>query len=303
MESTLTVISIAMMVVAVLITVIALWAASRRARARPPSRPARPEASRDTARVAPPASIRPPASIPETDRPIPAPAASPPDAYPEPDGHAPRGGLQLSLRRRRRSDRRPVVTTSGTLAVDGGPQPAAVSLDAAVRTALGVEVRLGALGLDVPPMRQGREETVKVLISRAGDASAVIAALVAQSQVAGVEPVKTSAVMFVDLTGSSFLIRRLDATSSEQVVSDTATWEFQVTPLASGTQSLTVSASMRLPIPGHGERTVGVPSLRRQFQVEVDRLYASRAFVRRNWQWVGTSGIALVAVVAGVIWR
>jgi hypothetical protein len=178
-----------------------------------------------------------------------------------------------------------------------------VSLDAAVRKALGIEVRLGALGIDAPPLRQGRHDTVKVTISRALNAESLVAALVADSQVPSVEVIDTSAVMFVDLSGRSFGIQRLNPPGGEQLVSDTATWEFDVLPLSAGKQSLTVSASLRVPVPGHGERTVSVPSLEREFTVEVDRLYAGRAFLRQNWQWVGTSVIAAAAIVAGIVWR
>jgi hypothetical protein len=146
-------------------------------------------------------------------------------------------------------------------------------------------------------------DTVEVSISRADDADSLIRAFVAQSQVSDVEPIQTSAVMRVELTGQAFHIRRLNPPGGEQVVSDTATWEFELTPLASGTQCLTVSATMQVAVPGHGEKTVRVPSLKRVFQVEVDRLYAGRAFVKRNWQWVGTSCIAVTFAVLGMLLR
>jgi tetratricopeptide (TPR) repeat protein len=178
-----------------------------------------------------------------------------------------------------------------------------VSLDAAVREALGIEVRLGALGIDVPPLRQGRNDLVKVVISRSQEASNVVAALVAQSQAPAVETINTSAVMFVELTGRSFEIRRLNPQDGEQLISETACWEFNVLPLSAGKQSLTVSASMRIPVPGRGEKTVSVPSLERKITVDVDRLYAGRTFMRRNWQWIGTSVLAGAAIVAGILWR
>jgi hypothetical protein len=152
-------------------------------------------------------------------------------------------------------------------------------------------------------LRQGRNDTVRVAISRGLNADDIIAPLVAESQVPTVEVIDTSAVMFVDLTGPSFRVQRLNPPDGEQLVSDTATWEFDVLPLCAGKQNLTVSASMRVPVPGHGERTVSVPSLKREFTVEVDRLYAGRTFVQRNWQWIGTSVLAAAAVVAGIIWR
>ncbi|TCN28364.1 hypothetical protein EV644_14915 [Kribbella orskensis] len=69
--------------------------------------------------------------------------------------------------------------------------------------------------------------------------------------------------------GRSFRVERLNPPEGEQIVSDTATWDFDVLPLVAGKQSLTVSASMRVPVPGHGERAVSVPSLTREFTVQV----------------------------------
>jgi hypothetical protein len=195
----------------------------------------------------------------------------------------------------------PVVAGSGSMRSPRVVRPQSqVSLDDAVRKALGLEVHLGALGLNVPALRHGREDIVKVVVARGADSTTVVTAFVAQSQVASVEPIQTSAVMHVGLTGPRFGIRRLNPPDGEQLVSDTAVWEFEVTPLAAGKQTLTVSASMRLPVAGLGQKTVSIPSLRQDFYVEVNRLYASRVFLHKNWQWVGTSGIAVGAVVVAL---
>ncbi len=190
--------------------------------------------------------------------------------------------------------------SAGSLPLSPSP---IVSLDAAVREALGVEVRFGALGIDAPPLRQGRHDIVKVVISRGQDAFDVVVALVAQSQASAVEAIDTTAVMFVDMTGSAFEIRRLNPPDGDQIVSDTARWEFDVLPLHAGRLYLTVSASMRVPVPGHGERTVSVPSLVREFSVKVDPVYASRNFVRRNWQWLGASALTAAGIIVGNLWR
>ncbi|TCM33806.1 hypothetical protein EV648_1291 [Kribbella sp. VKM Ac-2568] len=51
------------------------------------------------------------------------------------------------------------------------------------------------------------------------------------------------------------------------------------------------------------ERAVSVPSLTREFTIQVDRLYAGRTFVQRNWQWAGTSVLAAASIITGIIWR
>jgi hypothetical protein len=205
-----------------------------------------------------------------------------------------------STRRRSRTVR---LEVGGDALELGTQPPPRVSLAAAVKEALGVDVKLGALGLNVPPMRQGREDTVEVSISRADDADTLMRTFVADSQFREVQPIQTSAVMHVALTGQAFQIRRRNPPDGEQLVSDTATWEFEVTPRASGTQYLTVSATMQIAVPGHGEKTLRVPSLKGAFQVEVDRIYAGRAFMRRNWQWVCSSCIAVTLAVLGILLR
>jgi hypothetical protein len=199
-----------------------------------------------------------------------------------------------------------VAGMSGFFPTATPEMPGTVSLDEAARRSLGLEVRLGALGVDVPPLRQGHREIVKVAISRDEQAQTLIATYVADSQVPDVDVIKTSAVMVVDLTGSTFDIRRLNPADGEQLVSETAVWEFYVLPKAAGVQVLTVSASMRIPVPEHGERTVSVPSLVKECTVKVDRLYVGRSFVGRNWQWILTTVIAAAAAaaaIAAVIWR
>lgn len=178
------------------------------------------------------------------------------------------------------------------------------SLDAAVRHALGIEVRLGTLVLQVPHLRQGRNDTLTVLISRDDHLDDdMIASFVARSQVKNVEAVPTAAVMSVDVVGPSFTIKRLNPPGGEQLVSPTATWDFDAVPNGSGRHRLTVSAVMRVPVRGYGERSLAVPSFVREVEVQVDRLYTGRSFVRRNWQWVAGSVITVAGIIAGVIWR
>jgi hypothetical protein len=109
--------------------------------------------------------------------------------------------------------------------------------------------------------------------------------------------------MFVDVTGPNFRISRLNPPEGEQLVCDTATWEFDLLPLTAGLQHLRVSASMRVPVSGHGDKTVSIPSLERKFKVDVDRLYAGRALLQLHWQWAVTSLLAAAAIIAGIIWR
>ncbi|MFC7496510.1 MULTISPECIES: hypothetical protein [unclassified Nocardioides] len=143
------------------------------------------------------------------------------------------------------------------------------------------------------------------MIARDDDAGRVVATFVASSQWQDVAEIDTTAFMTVSLGGPTFEIRRINTPESnvdgEQVVSERATWEFDVLPTKRGRQSLTVSASMRVPIADYGEKTVTVPTLTRQFDVEVDRAYAARSFTQDNWKWIVGTGIAAVGAAAGLI--
>jgi hypothetical protein len=114
-----------------------------------------------------------------------------------------------------------------------------------------------------------------------------------------IEDVPTSTFMGVELRGESFAIVGLSPL--EQIVAPTARWEFDVKPLHSGVQTLTLSVSLRLDHLGPdvmaGSR-IAVPVVERQIRIRVNFGFEARSFLARYWQWLVGTAIAVGGVVA-----
>jgi putative IMPACT (imprinted ancient) family translation regulator len=76
-----------------------------------------------------------------------------------------------------------------------------------------------------------------------------------------------------------------------------STWEWDVTPLKSGTQSLEIKVSVIVNLPERGEKQKDYPVLIKKIKVEVDPKIAVKNFIVENWRWaaaiVGVSGLVL----------
>ena len=79
----------------------------------------------------------------------------------------------------------------------------------------------------------------------------------------------------------------------EQLVAQTARWEFDVLPKRSGTQRLQLSVAMRIPLPDRPDERVSAPVLERDIRVTVDPYYSGQQFVAKNWQWLVGAAVGL----------
>jgi hypothetical protein len=115
------------------------------------------------------------------------------------------------------------------------------------------------------------------------------------------ESLKVSEVMKVTLTGdrNAFLIQNIG--EEDQVVAGKqyAQWEWHVTPLQSGDQKLTLTATAKIFLPGRGEKPIYHKTLEKPIIVQVDRWYASKQFIANNWQWLWA---VVVVPAAGLLW-
>lgn len=115
------------------------------------------------------------------------------------------------------------------------------------------------------------------------------------------EPLKVSEIMTVTLTGdrNAFLIQRIG--DEEQVVAGKpyAQWEWHVTPLQSGDQRLTLTATAKIFLPGRGEKPVYYKALEQPIVVHVDRWYTTKQFITNNWQWLWA---VVIVPLAGLLW-
>lgn len=119
-----------------------------------------------------------------------------------------------------------------------------------------------------------------------------------------VEEIKVSTFMAVRLDGpeDAFTIKRTG--SEEQIVADRGVtrWTWDVTPRASGTHPLTMTASVRIKLPGGGEERKDHEVFRRTIQVRVNWLGVARStlkfFFVEQWTWT----ITFLFGSGGAVW-
>jgi hypothetical protein len=99
------------------------------------------------------------------------------------------------------------------------------------------------------------------------------------------EQIKVGSLMTVKLHGDNFEIKPI--TNEEQVVTKTGftEWSWDVLPLKSGKQNLSLVVSVRLKIPNFGEEKKDYPVFDKQINVKVNFLYTAMLFLKNNWQF------------------
>lgn len=114
------------------------------------------------------------------------------------------------------------------------------------------------------------------------------------------ETLKVSPIMNVTLTGDPTAFQ-IEGSGAEQVVAGKpfAQWDWYVTPLKSGDQNLTLTATATIYTPERGEKPAYYKTLEKPILVHVDRWRASKQFFANNWQWLWT--VILVPGV-GLLW-
>lgn len=119
-----------------------------------------------------------------------------------------------------------------------------------------------------------------------------------------VEEIKVGTFMAVRLTGpkEAFTVER--TSSEEQVVAERGVtqWTWDVTPLAAGTHPLTMTAVVRIKIPGGGEERKDYEVFHKAIRVRVDPLGIARFLLRflfvDQWQWTMTALLGS----GGLVW-
>ncbi len=168
-----------------------------------------------------------------------------------------------------------------------------------VSRAVRAAVKPGLLAFNPPEeMVQGRKERVEASIARSPELRDALAAGLRGRGEVQFEALPTSTFMGVELRGGSFDIESFSPV--EQVVAPTARWEFDVRPLQSGLQTLTLCVSLRLEqfLRTAGPGRIAVPVLERQIRIRVDVGYGTRRFLSRNWQWLVATGVAIAGAIA-----
>lgn len=154
-----------------------------------------------------------------------------------------------------------------------------------------------------PPaeMREQKTETIQARISFE-DIGAALGSGMSGSGRVREEALKVSEVMKVTLTGDgdAFLIQRIGDEEQVVVGKPYAQWEWRVTPLKSGDQRLTLTATATIFLEGRGEKPIYHKTLEKPIIVSVDRWYTAKQFVANNWQWLWA---VVVVPAATLLWR
>jgi len=106
------------------------------------------------------------------------------------------------------------------------------------------------------------------------------------SGVSQVEDIKVGTFMKARLSGENFKIKELSHASQVIPEDGFAQWEWRVTPLKRGMQSLLLTVTVRIKILGNGEETLDYPVFEREIYVRVNRFHMFIKFVKNNWQWI-----------------
>jgi hypothetical protein len=161
-------------------------------------------------------------------------------------------------------------------------------------------VHPGLLAFNPPPeMHQGRADRIEVGIARSPELRDALTSGFRGRGLPEVVHVDAAPLMGVELRGSSFKIEPLSP--PEQLVVPLARWEFDVTPLRSGSQTLALCVTIRIDSPLVSGGQIAVPVFERHIRIKVDVVYGTRRFVANNWQWLVGTAVGLGGGIAAWI--
>jgi hypothetical protein len=139
-------------------------------------------------------------------------------------------------------------------------------------------LRTGAMAIDAPEtMWVQKKEAVKVSLGKA-DMATVVAALGKVRHKPIVKEIKVDTLMRVELSGDAFEIEWPEHVDKALREDEPAVWEFRVTPLRRGLQTLTIRGVVRVRIPkGDEQEFYELPVVEHKIDVRVKRASSSRS--------------------------
>jgi len=190
---------------------------------------------------------------------------------------------------------------AATPTVNPSPQvsPTPPDLEAMIQTEV-QKLRESEIAFNPPrEMQEQKTEVIEARISFQEIGSALTQGLEGRGT-PQVESLKVSPIMKVALIGAQDAFY-IVGSGDEQIVEGKtfAEWKWWVTPLKSGDQNLTLTATTIIFLPGRGEKPYDYKTLEKPILVHVDRWRASKQFLANNWQWLWT--VILVPGV-GLLW-
>lgn len=181
------------------------------------------------------------------------------------------------------------------------PAPALPDLSETVENEL-KKLTLGRILFNVPQeMKVGTKERVEVRIAK--NFTENLSTGLRGHGIPQIEEIKVNTLMGVRLNGDNFDIKALS--HEEQIVAGDGftQWDWNVTPLKSGIQSLLLTVTLRIKIPNYGEERKDYPVFERRIKVKVNPPYAIKKFIESYWQWIVT--VILIPMIGWFVnkWR
>jgi len=165
----------------------------------------------------------------------------------------------------------------------------------------------GQIAFAVPEnMKQGKSERAEVRISAKQIGPTLVEGLKSRGT-PHVEDIKVSNSMKVVLYGEQdeFRITKPPDTTDEQLVAgrDYAQWEWQVTPLSFGEQTLYLKATAIIDLGQVGPKAVEVPLLEKKINVSVSPMYIITSTAKKFDWWQFLVGGGVLSGIALSVWR
>ena len=158
------------------------------------------------------------------------------------------------------------------------PAPALPDLSETVENEL-KKLTLGRILFNVPQeMKVGTKERVEVRIAK--NFTENLSTGLRGHGIPQIEEIKVNTLMGVRLNGDNFDIKALS--HEEQIVAGDGftQWDWNVTPLKSGIQSLLLTVTLRIKIPNYGEERKDYPVFERRIKVKVNPPYAIKNLLK-----------------------
>jgi len=103
-----------------------------------------------------------------------------------------------------------------------------------------------------------------------------------------IDEIKVGQTMSVKLIGKDFEISSKNNESQIILPNEKTAWQWDVKPLKHGSRKLEVVVTVKLKLESKDE-VYDYPLLTKDITVEINRVYITKKFVEKNWQWMAST--------------
>ena len=114
--------------------------------------------------------------------------------------------------------------------------------------------------------------------------------------------IKVNTLMSVRLRGENFYIKTLSPEGQLVVDAEFTEWDYDVTPLKSGAQELSLTVTVRIKVPDYDEQERANPVYDKLIQVKPNPWFSLVSFIKNNWKWL-VGGITGSGIIGWIVKR